>query len=53
MFIEGLHLFTSKALIDSNISHDQFVLANEKLEEYDNAIEGIKNLKTSSVNSDF
>ena len=32
------------ALIDSNISHDEFVLTNNMLIEYDNLKEEIKNL---------
>ena len=36
----------SKALIDSNISNDEFVLKNNVLEEYDKMKEEIKNLKT-------
>ena len=33
----------SKALIDSNISHDEFVLINNVLNEYDDMKEEIKN----------
>ena len=36
----------SKALIDSNINHDEFVLINNVLNEYDAMKEEIKNLKT-------
>ena len=39
-FIEVLIL---KALIDSNISHDKFVLINNVLKEYDNMKEEIRN----------
>ena len=46
----NIEVLISKALIDSNVSHDQIVLVNDKLKEYDNTIEEIKNLKTSSVN---
>ena len=35
-----------KALIDSNISHDEFVLINNALKEYDNIKQEIKKLKT-------
>ena len=35
----------SKALIDSNVSNDEFVLKNNVLEEYDKMKEEIKNLK--------
>ena len=36
----------SKSLIDSNISHHEFVLINNVLKEYDEVKEEIKNLKT-------
>ena len=35
----------SKALIDSNISHEDFFLINNLLKEYDDTNEEIKNLK--------
>ena len=35
-----------KAVIDSNINHDEFVLINNVLNEYDNMKEEIRNLKT-------
>ena len=34
------------ALIDWNTSHDEFVLINKVLKEYDDMKEEIKNLKT-------
>ena len=34
------------ALIDSNISHDELVLVNNVLKEYDDMKEELKNLKT-------
>ena len=34
-----------KAVIDSNINHDEFVLINNVLNEYDNMKEEIRNLK--------
>ena len=37
---------SNKALIDSNISHDEFVLINKVIKEYDDMEEEIKNLKT-------
>ena len=37
------------ALIDLNISHDEFVLINNVLKQYDNMKEKIKNLKTQTV----
>ena len=36
----------SKALIDSNISHDEFILTNNALKAYGNLKEEIENLKT-------
>ena len=36
----------SKALIDSNISHDEFALINSVIKEYDEMKEQIKHLKT-------
>ena len=41
-----IKVLVSKPLIDSNISHDEFVLINNVLKEYDNMKEEIKNLKT-------
>ena len=35
-----------KAVIDSNINDDEFVLINNVLNEYDNMKEEIRNLKT-------
>ena len=35
----------SKTVIDSNISHDEFVLINNVQKEYDDIKEEIKNLK--------
>ena len=35
----------SKTVIDSNISHDEFVLINNVQKEYDDMKEEIKNLK--------
>ena len=39
----GIEVFISKALIDSNISHDEFVLINNILKEFYNTKEEIKN----------
>ena len=44
-----IQVLLSKALIDSNISHDEFILINNVLKEYDNKKEEIKNLKTKTV----
>ena len=42
-----MEVLISKALIDSNISHDELVLLNNVLREYDDIKEETKNLKTS------
>ena len=39
-------VFISKALIDSNMSHDEIVLTNNMLKEYDDMKEEIEKLKT-------
>ena len=44
--LKNMEFFISKALIDSSISHDEFVLINNVLKEYDDMKEEIKNLKT-------
>ena len=41
--LNSTEVLISKALIDSNISHDQFVLIKNILKEYDNMKKGIKN----------
>ena len=41
-----IEVLISKAFIDWNISHDQFALINNVLEEYDEKKEIIENLKT-------
>ena len=38
-----IEVLISKALIDSNISHDEFASVNSVLKEYDDAKEEIKN----------
>ena len=43
--LSSLEVLISKALIDSNVSHDEFVLINV-IKEYDEMKEEIKNLKT-------
>ena len=43
----------SKTVIDSNISHDEFVLINNVLKEYDDMKEEIENLKTEIVHQGF
>ena len=41
-----IEVIISKALIDSNITHDEFVLINNILKKYDSMKEEIKNLKS-------
>ena len=47
--LNSIEVLISKALLDSVISHDEFVLINDVLKEYKEMKEGIKNLKTWSV----
>ena len=47
--LNNIEVLISKALIDSSISHDEFVLINNVLKEYDYLKEEIKNLKTWTV----
>ena len=42
--LNTINVFISKALIDSNISHDKFVSVKNALKGYDNIKEEIKNL---------
>ena len=44
--LNSVEVLVSKALIDSIISHDEFVLINNVLKEYSEMKEEIKNLKT-------
>ena len=44
--LNSIEFLIFKALIDSNISHDEFVLINNGLKEYDQMKEEIQNLKT-------
>ena len=43
--LNSIEVLISKALIDSSISYNKFVLINDVLKEYGNMKEGIKNLK--------
>ena len=43
--LNGIEVLVSKALIESVIIHDEFVLINDALKEYNE----IKNLKNESV----
>ena len=44
--LSSIQVLVCKALIDPNISHDEFVLKNNVLKEYDHMKEEIKSLKT-------
>ena len=46
--LNSIEVLISKSLIDSVISHDEFVLVNNVLQEYNEIKEEIKNLNTSS-----
>ena len=43
--INSIGILISKALIDPTVSHDEFVLVNNVLKEYEDMKEEIKNLK--------
>ena len=43
--LNSIEVITSKASIDSNVSHDEFVMINNMLKEYHDMIEEIKHLK--------
>ena len=44
--LNRIEVLISKSLIDSNISHDEFVSINNALKEYEEMKEEIKNSKT-------
>ena len=44
--LNSIEVWIFKALINSNINHDEFALINNVLKEYDDTKEKIKNLKT-------
>ena len=44
--LNSIEILISKALIDSVISHDEFLLINNVLKKYNEMKEEIKNLKT-------
>ena len=48
--LNSIEVLISKALIDSVISHDEFVLINNVLKKYNKMKEEIKNLKTLKNN---
>ena len=47
--LNNIEVLISKALVDSVIIHDKFVLMNNVLKKCNNMIEEIKNLKAKSV----
>ena len=51
--LNSIEVLISKALIDSSISHDDFVLINNVQKKYSNMKEEMKNLKTWSVSGRF
>ena len=48
--LNWMEVLNSKTLIDSNFSHDEFVLMNNALKECNDMKEEIKNLRTYTVN---
>ena len=51
--LNTIEAYTPTDLSDSYISHDEFVLINNVLKEYEDMKEEIKSLKTSSTNQRF
>ena len=49
LFQLSIEVLISKALIDSNISHDEFTLIDNLLKEYDFMKEENKNLKARKI----
>ena len=47
--LNTIEVLISKALMDSVVSHDEFILINNVLKEYNEMKEEIKNLKTYLV----
>ena len=50
--LNSIEVLISKTLIDSNLSHNEFVLINNVLKEYDKTKEKIKNLKKCRKNTE-
>ena len=44
--LNSVEVWISKTLINSNISHDEFILMNNVTKKYNNVREEIKNLRT-------
>ena len=51
--LNNIEVLISKVLIDSYVIHDEFVLVNNVLKEYDDAKEETKNLETLTVHQRF
>ena len=51
--LSSIEVVISKVLIDSNISHDEFVLVNNVLKENDNIKKEITDLKIKRFIEDF
>ena len=51
--LNGKEFLISKALIDLNISHDEFILVNNLLKKYYDMKEEIKSLKTYNTMSSY
>ena len=51
--LNSIEVLISKALIDSNIIHDEFVLMNNVLKEHDDLKEKVENLKIYTVYRKF
>ena len=51
--LNSIEVLISKTLIDSNISHDEFVSINNVVKEYDNMKEKTIKLKIQTVNRRF
>ena len=51
--LNSIKVLISKALIESNISHDKFVLINDGPKEYDEMKEELKHLNTKQFIEDF
>ena len=47
--LNSIEVLIYKALIDSNISHEKFILINNVLKDYDDMKEETKTLRTWSV----
>ena len=52
-FLTYIEFLTSKALIDSVVSHDEFVLINNVLKEYNEMKEGITIKRLNQFIEDF